>query len=1178
MACFRKNPLVREGTPQTGRALPVLDPTSAPLDERTPADFLLFARRYGAQLQFFDETNRAAGTWESFWSADPTVSVARLADLGVVEAREFLGEVRTRIVDIDNADHDKFLLAHFALLFAVPLALLQECTAALRQLPSDSPLRSWGLAQLARADLHLRSFAGYYQGARETFGHTGGDTQIPLFPPADFGLDWFESPPPEDASPPPISLPDRAREWLRAKPLASTKALSASGGSWPELVGSTDADKAPYSEETEVYRQLYDALNYNLFVRSYTALLEIAGRISAEATRVLETETADTPDHQPHYALWLTFLRLFRGRQEQLNGLTGRHLRHYYRDVLRLRPQAARANAAHVLFTLKRGVPQRFLPAGTAFRAGKDATNTPVAYGLEGDLIVNRATVAVVRSVYRPTTAFFESRHEALGAPNGPWSAGSSARIGFALSSPQMLVRGGKRTLHLDFAEPLSDKPPLRCFLTGEEGWIEVSAIYSFVYRVNYQSAPQGFQGTIEAQSGLPAWANETVYDFQSDKTYPTASAETQADNRLSFTLDDDAPQIAGFDPELHVDEAHPDQFVTAEPVLKIVVASDAPNWFRAKTWVPELTVEVMNSRDLSLRNANGPVDVLEPFALFGVQPGHRPWFAISSGGSLGGSLAKLELELTWEQPYVSGEFYGDLGKDTTLSLELGLEAGWKPVGGAGSLPLSLTGAEQDTINPGRITPPRGEPTGELRFTLDRSLGHAKYLRDYAAAMFKLAKGESASPPKPPYPARVTGLSLSFTTAATPPDWCHLHPFGIERRTVTRGSLLPTLPQSGALYLGIADWRPPERLTLLVEIAPGSSDPTLDASSLGWDYLVGNSWESADLVVVDRTNAFRQTGIVSLDAPAAADLDHTVLPTGLHWLRVSVGGELAALNRVVSIRAQAGTVRFVDHGNDPAFLATPLPAGTIAKAVEPLPGFKSVEQPLPAFGGRGPETDPAFRLRVSERLRHKDRAIQLWDYERLVLAQFPELSRVKCLNHTEGSNGQRAGAVTLVCLPKLEPNAPDPLRPFVRRQTLLDVEKFLCARTSPFVRLKVIQPELETLQVEFEVSFRENLGNPAYYREQTERDLIRELSPWAFGGAEVRFGGRWYKADLVNFLDELPYVDYVTNVKLIHHYTEGGTKRRVEVETAVATTPASVLISATSHTIHLLPVPTTLAS
>jgi hypothetical protein len=59
------------------------------------------------------------------------------------------------------------------------------------------------------------------------------------------------------------------------------------------------------------------------------------------------------------------------------------------------------------------------------------------------------------------------------------------------------------------------------------------------------------------------------------------------------------------------------------------------------------------------------------------------------------------------------------------------------------------------------------------------------------------------------------------------------------------------------------------------------------------------------------------------------------------------------------------------------------------------------DAPYPSFGGRVTEDNAEFYNRVSERLRHKDRAITIFDYERLVLESFPDIYRVKCIDHTD---------------------------------------------------------------------------------------------------------------------------------------------------------------------------------
>ena len=84
--------------------------------------------------------------------------------------------------------------------------------------------------------------------------------------------------------------------------------------------------------------------------------------------------------------------------------------------------------------------------------------------------------------------------------------------------------------------------------------------------------------------------------------------------------------------------------------------------------------------------------------------------------------------------------------------------------------------------------------------------------------------------------------------------------------------------------------------------------------------------------------------------------------------------------------------------------------------------LKKVKQPNPSFGGKKQEEDTQLYQRSSERLRHKQRAITSWDYERLILQEFPEVYRLKCLNHYRYDSGSvsnvSAGYVTLIPVAK----------------------------------------------------------------------------------------------------------------------------------------------------------------
>ena len=218
----------------------------------------------------------------------------------------------------------------------------------------------------------------------------------------------------------------------------------------------------------------------------------------------------------------------------------------------------------------------------------------------------------------------------------------------------------------------------------------------------------------------------------------------------------------------------------------------------------------------------------------------------------------------------------------------------------------------------------------------------------------------------------------------------------------------------------------------------------------------------------------------------------------------------------------------------------------------------------------GAENSLEFYTRISERLRHKDRAIALWDYEHLILEAFPQIYKVKCLNHTkyqdEGYRELAAGHVTIVTIPNLQlQNLRDPLKPYTSLGLLTEIEKFLSRRLACFVKLHVKNPRFEEVFTEFEVRFYDGFDE-TFYQKKLQEEITRFLSPWAFsGGGSPTFGGKIYKSVLLNFIEERPYVDYVANFKLFHKYQPLGQQEEVissDLSEVEGSTAVSILVSA----------------
>ena len=410
-------------------------------------------------------------------------------------------------------------------------------------------------------------------------------------------------------------------------------------------------------------------------------------------------------------------------------------------------------------------------------------------------------------------------------------------------------------------------------------------------------------------------------------------------------------------------------------------------------------------------------------------------------------------------------------------------------------------------------------------------------------------------------------LDLRQTVAPEDPDPCYF--------------FLPPYDLEGSLFVGLRDQQPGRSLTLLFQMVSGSGDADRAAPSVEWSYLAGDRWQPfqpAD-ILSDSTNGLLDSGILHLTLPEDATQDNHLLPAGLHWLRAVVKEGAAAIPDAIALRAQAAIATFVDRDNDPEHLSAPLAARSINALVERDAAIAAVEQPYSSFGGRRAEIDRAFYTRVSERLRHKQRAIARWDYERLVLERFPQIYKVKCLTQAEQNNDPSDACVTLVVVPNLANTAPFlPLEPKAPQYLLRDIEAYVRAHTSPFVRVVAKNPTYEQIQYRVAVRFRTG-QEQGYYLKQLNEELVRFLSPWAYEEqSDISFGSSIHGSAVVHFLETRPYVDYIANLKLIEQAvlstdrqpTLSKTVRISSTNLARVTQADSILVSAPEHIIDFI--------
>lgn len=469
---------------------------------------------------------------------------------------------------------------------------------------------------------------------------------------------------------------------------------------------------------------------------------------------------------------------------------------------------------------------------------------------------------------------------------------------------------------------------------------------------------------------------------------------------------------------------------------------------------------------------------------------------------------------------------------------------------------------------------------GPLKFSLNQSFLHSLYPKVYALA---LSNEEDTVLPNEPYTPFIEPFELDYEAHQ---EWdiqkgeqesgmeaiqlFHVHPFGQASTTKT---LFPTYCRGGELYLGISAIEQRQQLTILFQLLEGTENPLAEGytfpETLEWAVLGNNEWISLDSthLIGNTTDNFLKTGIVTIAIPKEATLDNTLLPSGLVWVRVKTHKNFDAFCEIINIHTQVEVAQFKNQNNDLSHLEKGLPAETISKLTQRDALIKKVQQPYHSFGGSPKESREAYYKRVSERLRHKDRAVTSWDYEHLILQQFKDVYKVKCLNHTQGDNYHSAGNVSLVVIPDIvNNNAFDIYQPRLSTAKRNEIQVYINALNSFFVTAAIINSDYEEIEVTTGVKFKTGF-DATFYTAEVEKEIKKYLSPWAFEETNaLDFGITFHKSKIIQYLEQLEYVDYLEEVivkhrKSIHHPYE-------EKVNVLPTSPKAILVSAKKHGVY----------
>lgn len=904
----------------------------------------------------------------------------------------------------------------------------------------------------------------------------------------------------------------------------------------------------------------------------------------------------------PHLTLFVCFLKLLDFSKKAFNNLTKRHLDFYYNEILQIEKNDARPDKAYVIFELAKKAIQERIPGGTLLDGGKDAGGKKRVYKTNEELIANQAKVVEIKSFLNDAKkrelkmAPVANSADGLGdklpeESNYLWPFGYNAdetnsdksmykvlpeaKLGFSVASSLFDLKEGERTVNIkiDFIKNSTGKLQnlsaadiennIRVLCSGEKDWLsgivlrclrndENQLELSFTLSKDFPAVvPYSKDVLMQTfQTGFPVVRfiieGEKYYDVYeafSEKMVKNVEVSVDVKGVKSIQLENDSSTLNAEKPYYPF---------TAQPVKGSNFYIKCPEMFSKKWQNAEITINWKNTPD----------SIKDLYTGYIIQPNQNVSLNVFEGLK-NTSIVRSDAYFTADTALLEREVWQEKGKD--LELFKKSESGYKT-----QFSIFNTSHESGTSE-------------AIRLTLNQSALQDVYPKLYTLALSSKPASEKLIPNEPYIPF-AEDIELNYSASESAYSYLgkdsageasksedlqlyHEDAFGQYEKDLETRSIVPVHQNGGELYIGL-EATPQTTVSLLIQMLEGSenalADPFDEKEFIEWHILSGNSWiDLSKSILKNETRKFLESGIMEFKIPKDIQIGHTIFTDGLVWIRAKSQRSYDAVCKIQGIYTQAVLATFENQDNDLAHLENGLEANTISKLITRVPQVKEVEQPYNSFDGKYKEADTEFYRRVSERLRHKHRAITQWDYESLVLQEFPEVFKVKCLNHTSENSYMAPGHVTLMVVPNIRnKNAFDVYQPRVSRASLGRIQNYVNELNTMHVKAQVINPNYKEAKIQTKVKFFEPYDE-TFYMKQLDEDIKKYISPWAFTEAkDIDFNVELNVNQLIAYLEQLYYVDYIDEIKIL-------VDDILQKKSLIEVDPKSILVSAKQHQITI---------
>ena len=1091
------NQFLNLGTTQRDRDKYALKPDYFEIDEFNVSQFIDFVSDYSKNMAYIDAENRMVGDWSSFFRRNSTMCLLRLMSLKTkgLKLRFVTNQSDTLEASIqsDKSRINENLVEDIINLFAA----VEDCVINLKQ---------------------------YSEFQKEIQNIIQGNLSKPL----DMAINYVRK-----------NNPDNKIDYLLNF-----------GSYW--LGNEAESIEVPNSSSS-FQQSIIVALNSVYFIKK-------------SAEKYYHETVLKSKLIEPSVALLLTFHKLYGYASDRLNEITSRHLNYYYKDVLRFKNNTSVPNEVFIDVTLKEGKRSCEIKKGLKLIAGVNNEGENILYEVLDGLVANEAKIDCITAIEMDEKSnsdkilnSSEDDHEVYLLSEYDSLEVSKNGYGFGFSAQYINLEEGHRKLSFHCSFTNNSSSPLRKVLEeiGEltpENLPNINAQLKSLFIVRYT----GEDDWVSIDSG------DVETSFKLEENGSLSEEVT-----ITVFIDEVSPSISNF-------KTFEDEEINMPPEFEFYI-NPAFKKFIFPFGICQITkitvgIELLNVKNLLVSSDFGEIDPSAPFQPFGPTPILGSSFYVGHRYLFNYPLLDLKLNLEWfGLPLIDGGFsehyecYDEIEGNSSFKVKISAlsDKEWLPYENKQVVDLFQTvpnTEELETIslfrrineigiddlgldkNKIRKEPNMGYSVSSMNGFLKLELcypfnafGHEDYpnlIRDYSIRNIKKKENKY---PNEPYTPTLKEISCELSSkmefnSENSADYKlkHIYPFGSEFISMNT-SFLPAIKEGSTLILGLSKMNDSNSVSLFFKFNESIIDDRLKVNFSGYD---GKKWKliSEEDIISDSTEMFHRDGIIKLNKIERLYNEGGVFSDDLTWFKFDTNG-FSFLDVLTDVRLNAFKARcmhqdFLPKENIDSF--------TVTAFESEQDGIDELNQKFPSFGGVKREPLDSFNIRVSERLKHKGRAVNVEDIEKLILNYFPEVYRCVCFPYRNWNEKVSPGDILIIIVPALNRIKNNTSNALFSSNELMEVQSFLSMRCPLNVNINVKNPNYEKVRVKMNIRFRNGYDHK-YHIKKLDKDIKSFISPFLYmNETNLDMSESIQSTRILNFIENLDYIEHILNFSLFH--------------------------------------------